>query len=60
MTDQTKIIKLELTELDVTILLEALGAKQINHYDRGLSTKGIDILVDRIYRALGVRLDKQK
>lgn len=48
--------QLELSELDITILLEALGKKQNECYDRGLSTKAVAILIERIYRVMGVRL----
>lgn len=51
-----KVISLELTELDVTILLEALGAHEITQLERRASTKATRILIDRIYRKLGVRL----
>lgn len=53
-----KIISLQLTKLDVTIMLEALGAKQIACYDARIPSKSVDILIERIYRALGVRMDK--
>lgn len=47
---------LKLTELDVKILLEALGAHQIVQENRRQQTKATRILIDRIYRAVGVRL----
>lgn len=53
-----KIITLELTELDVEVMLQALGAKQISCYEHRVSSKPVDILIERIYRALGVRMDK--
>lgn len=52
-----KTYTIELTEIDITILLEALGAKQNSHFDRGIPTRAITYLIDRIYRAMGVRLD---
>lgn len=47
---------LKLSELDVKILLEALGAQETRHLDRRESTKATRVLIERIYRAIGVRL----
>lgn len=47
---------LDLTELDVKILLEALGLKQNNMLDARQGTRSIQILLDKLYRAMGVRL----
>lgn len=51
-------ISLDLTELDVQIILESLALKQMRQMDINQSTKAVDILIERIYRALGVRFDK--
>jgi hypothetical protein len=45
---------IKLSELDANILLEALGKKQIVTGE----TRATRILVERLYRAMGVRLDK--
>lgn len=50
------VMTLELTELDVQVLLEALGDKQNRCYDQGFSSKAVKFLIDRIYRKMGVRL----
>lgn len=42
---------LRLSELDLTVILEALGHKQTRS-----PSKATQILIDRIYRAMGVRL----
>ena len=47
---------ISLTELDIKILLEALGKMQNHQYDTGMSTKGTEYLTIKIYRAMGVRL----
>lgn len=57
-TREGKKIVLQLSELDVTILLEALGDKQNRNYDKGIPNKAVAYLIDRIYRAMGVRLDR--
>ena len=49
---------LELTELDVIILLEALGMKSHAMADNRQPTRAIQILIDHIYRAMGVRMDR--
>lgn len=54
----TKKFILELTELDMTILLEALALKEMHQRDSRLSTKAVRFLTDRVYRAMGIRMDK--
>ena len=51
-----KIITLELTEMDVEVLLSALGMKQVSCYDNRVSSKPVDIMIEKIYRKLGTRL----
>lgn len=47
---------LELTELDIEILLKALGAMQHHQYDTGMSSKTTEVMINKIYRAMGVKL----
>lgn len=47
------LMTLELSEIDVNILLEALGVKQSTHPSRA-----VEILIELIYRKMGVRLDR--
>jgi len=47
---------MKLSELDIQIMLEALGAHQIVQENRRQSTKATRILIDRVYRAIGVRI----
>lgn len=46
--------QLQLSELDIKILLEALGRKEIVEGE----SKAVRVLIERIYRAMGVKLDK--
>lgn len=52
-----KIYTLELSELDIEVLLRALGERQNRVAARNESTKVLDIMIERIYRCMGVRLD---
>lgn len=47
---------LELTELDIEILLKALGSMQHHQYDTGQSSKAVTYMINRIYRCMGVKL----
>lgn len=51
-----KIYTLQMSELDVEILLKALGGEQIRCEDSRRPTKAVRILIERIYRAMGVRI----
>lgn len=51
-----KRIVLELTEFDVELLLIALGSLQNQRLDAGGRTKPLQLLIDKVYRACGVRL----
>lgn len=57
MSNGKKIYTLELSELDMKVLLECLAMKQAAKFQVGESTKTIDILIERAYWAAGVRLD---
>lgn len=50
---RAKVYDCKFSELDLTIILEALG-----HKESRTPSKATRILIDRIYRAMGVRLDK--
>lgn len=56
-TSEGKKMVVELTELDIKILLEALGRQEIVHLENRESTHATRIVIDKIYRAMGVRLD---
>lgn len=52
------VMTLELTEMDVEILLAALGAMQSREFEAGRSGRGPGILMEKIYRKIGARLGK--
>lgn len=45
-----------LTEFDVEIMLKALGAQQHQLQDTHQPSQHISILIEKIYRAMGVRI----
>jgi hypothetical protein len=51
-----KVVTLKLSELDVEIVLKALGDKQNRLEQAREPSKAVRIVIERIYRALGVRL----
>lgn len=53
---EKKLYSVQLTELDIEVLLGALGYMQNHQYDTGKSTKGTAYLINKIYRAMGVKL----
>lgn len=53
---QVKKYVLEVTELDIEVLLKALGAMQHHQYDTGQSSKTSEYMINKIYRAMGVKL----
>lgn len=53
-----KKFEVKLSELDIKIVLEALGNHERMHANNRESTKATRNVIDRIYRAMGVRLDR--
>lgn len=51
-----KKITIELSELDLSVLLVALGNEQVRRENTRRNIRAIAILTERIYRAMGVRL----
>lgn len=49
-------VTVSFTELDLQIMLEALGTKQNQCYDKGMNSKAVQIVIEKIYRAMGVHL----
>lgn len=45
-----------LTEFDVELLLKVLGSAQNHAHDHGQPARPIEILMEKIYRAMGVRI----
>ena len=51
-----KLYTLELKEFDIELLLKALGTYQQRQYDSGLSSRWTEKLINKVYRAMGVKL----
>ena len=46
------------TEYEVQHLLSILGKEQQRRYDTGQKSKGVGFLIDKLYRSMGVNLNK--
>lgn len=53
---KNKRVVLELTEFDLELLLIALGALQHDRENHRQNTRPLQILIEKVYRACGVRL----
>lgn len=51
-----KKVTIELTELDLKIMLEALGQHENSQHDRRLEAKATQIVIQKVYRAMGVNI----
>ena len=51
-----KLYTLELKEFDIELLLKALGTYQQRQYDSALSSRWTEKLINKVYRAMGVKL----
>ena len=51
-----KLYTLELNEFDIELLLKALGTYQNHLYDTGSSSMWIEKLINKVYKAMGVKL----
>ena len=49
-------IHVELTELDMETILKALGDAQNRYSETGRDSKTIRYTIDKLYRAMGVRI----
>lgn len=47
---------IKMSQKDLEVILEALGLLHNNNTNNRIGTKPIDIVFEKIYRALGVRL----
>jgi hypothetical protein len=57
MAGTVKKYAVELTEVDIEILLSAIGAAQMRALDAHRKTKPYEIITNKVYRAMGVKLD---
>lgn len=53
---RARVYTVELSEMDMKIVLEALGYKQIRMAEKRLSTRAVEMVIERFYRAMGIRL----
>lgn len=56
MKSKKQSISLNLTEFDIDLVLIALGALQHDRENKGMKTKTIEFLINKVYRAMGVKL----